>query len=60
MGTIVASVVAGYLAATDIRLPFFMAAASMAVCLAAGMVVGGRFIRSRASTGHRLDAVPVP
>jgi MFS family permease len=45
IGTIVASVVTGYLAAIDIRYPFLVGGSVMFVCLALGLVAGGRTLR---------------
>jgi MFS family permease len=61
MGTIVASVLAGYLAASDIRLPFFASAIAMMVCLAFGLTVGGRAIRRLADRpAPALEPAPAP
>ena len=42
MGTVVASVLAGALAATDLRLPFWITGAVTLVCLAIGLLLGRR------------------
>jgi MFS family permease len=47
VGTIVASVAAGALAASDLRYPFWVGGIAMAVCLAAGLAIGGSAIRGR-------------
>lgn len=41
-GTIVASVMTGYLAAVDLRLPFIVMGAAMLVLLGVGLAIGGR------------------
>jgi MFS family permease len=46
IGFVVASLVSGVLAAADIRYPFWVFAAVMLVCLVAGLLVGGRALRS--------------
>jgi MFS family permease len=56
-GTIAAAVLAGYLAAIDIRLPFLAAALAMVACLAIGLVVGGRAVR-RVATRPATDLEP--
>jgi MFS family permease len=58
LGTIVASVAAGYLAAQDIRYPFWAGAAALLVCLVIGLAVGGRTIRRPASSVRRFDPAP--
>jgi len=44
-GTILASLMAGYLASIDIRYPFFVVAVVVVVVLALGLAVGGRRLR---------------
>ena len=55
VGFVVASLIAGYLAEIDIRLPFWVFSAVMLVSLAGGLLVGGRFLvqggRLRAARG---------
>jgi len=48
VGTIVASLVAGYLAATDLSAPFFLGAAVATVLLVATVIVGGRALLTMA------------
>ena len=57
VGTIVASLLAGYLAAMDIRYPFWVGAAAMYLFLVLGLVIGGRAIRGGPSPAT-LDPVP--
>jgi DHA1 family multidrug resistance protein-like MFS transporter len=45
VGTIVASVVTGYLASIDIRYPFLVGGAVMLVCLVLGLLAGGRSLK---------------
>jgi MFS family permease len=45
IGFVIASLVAGFLAEIDIRLPFWVFSAVMLVALAGGLVVGGPFLR---------------
>lgn len=45
MGTILASLMAGYLASIDIRYPFFVVAVVVVVVLLLGLAVGGRRLR---------------
>jgi DHA1 family multidrug resistance protein-like MFS transporter len=47
LGTIVASVGAGYLAEFDIRFPFWAGGTVMLVALVIGLAIGGRTIRAR-------------
>ena len=56
LGTIFASVMTGYLAAVDIRYPFFVVAVVVAVALVVGFVVGGRQLRT---LGARPKAPPL-
>jgi MFS family permease len=42
LGTVIASVAAGYLAATDLRLPFWTFSAVMVACLVLALAIGGR------------------
>jgi MFS family permease len=55
LGTIGASIVAGYLAETDLRYPFWAGGAAMLVTLAIGLIVGGRRIRRLPVSAPRLD-----
>ncbi len=45
LGTIIASVMAGYLAAIDLSYPFFVVAGVVAVVLVTGLAIGGRPLR---------------
>ena len=45
IGTIIASIVTGYLASLDIRYPFLVGAVVMLIALVAGLAVGGRALR---------------
>jgi MFS family permease len=45
VGTIIASLLAGYLASIDIRYPFWVGAAAMYLFLVLGLLIGGRAIR---------------
>jgi MFS family permease len=56
VGTIVASILAGYLASFDIRYPLWVAGFTMYGLLVLGLVIGGRTIRSVAPR-PRLDGV---
>jgi MFS family permease len=56
VGTIVASILAGYLASFDIRYPFWVGGFVMYALLVLGLVIGGRTIRSPAPR-PRLDPV---
>jgi MFS family permease len=56
VGTIVASILAGYLASFDIRYPFWVGGFAMYSFLVLGLVIGGRTIRSVA-VRPRLDPV---
>jgi DHA1 family multidrug resistance protein-like MFS transporter len=59
LGTIIASVAAGYLAGYDIRFPFWAGGTAMFIALAIGLAIGGRTIRARASGGGAaLDPAP--
>jgi MFS family permease len=60
VGTIAASVVAGYLAAADIRWPFFAAASSIFVCLALGLAVGGRSMQRVGGAEPALEPAAAP
>jgi MFS family permease len=61
MGTIVASVLAGYLAALDIRLPFFASAIALMACLGVGLAVGGHAIRRVGEQpATSLEPAPAP
>lgn len=51
MGFVVASLITGYLAEADIRLPFYVFTAVMLGSLVAGVAVGGRAIRGVPSSG---------
>jgi MFS family permease len=57
VGTIVASLLAGYLASIDIRYPFWVGAIAMYTFLALGLLIGGRSIRG-GPPRVRLDPVP--
>ncbi|MEK6719763.1 MAG: MFS transporter [Chloroflexota bacterium] len=46
LGSILASLLAGFLAAIDIRYPFFVVVGVIAVVLVVGLVVGGRQLRT--------------
>jgi DHA1 family tetracycline resistance protein-like MFS transporter len=52
VGTIVASATAGYLAAVDLRLPFWVFAGVMVASLVLGLLVGGRAIAGLAPPPH--------
>ena len=58
LGTIVASVLAGYLAGVDLRYPFWVAATVMYTLLVAGVIVGGAAIRRASAPGGSFDPVP--
>ncbi len=45
VGTIVASIVAGYLASIDLRYPFWVGTVVMLTCLVTGLAIGGSAIR---------------
>ena len=47
LGTIVASVAAGFLAERDLRYPFWAASVVMLAFLAIGLAIGGREVRRR-------------
>jgi DHA1 family multidrug resistance protein-like MFS transporter len=51
IGTIIASVVTGYLASLDIRYPFLVGALVMLIALVAGLAVGGRALRGLGLNG---------
>jgi DHA1 family multidrug resistance protein-like MFS transporter len=59
IGTIIASVVTGYLASFDIRYPFLLGGLVMLIILIVGLSVGGRALRvlGRPSAGAPDDAV---
>jgi len=58
LGTITASVAAGYLAELDLRFPFWAGGSAMLVFLALGLLIGGRLIRRRpTSAAAPLEAV---
>jgi MFS family permease len=59
VGTIVAAIAAGSLAAIDIRYPFWVGGAGMAVCLVVALAVGGTAI-GRQRGRSRRSAVPSP
>jgi DHA1 family multidrug resistance protein-like MFS transporter len=56
LGTIVASVGAGYLARLDLRYPFWVAGSVLLTLLVVGLVVGGRAIRTR----PHVHGEPIP
>jgi MFS family permease len=58
VGTIVASILAGYLASFDIRYPFWVGGFAMYGFLVLGLVIGGRTIRSVQSRAQ-LDPIPL-
>jgi DHA1 family multidrug resistance protein-like MFS transporter len=61
LGTIVASVAAGFLAERDLRYPFWAASIVMFAFLAIGLAIGGRQVRRRpADRGVRRDPLPGP
>ncbi len=62
VGTIVASVSAGYLAEVDLRLPFWVFSIVMTVSLVIGLAVGGRSLANLrpARPGPSTQAVPGP
>jgi hypothetical protein len=55
VGTILASVTAGYLAAADLRLPFWAFSAVMAACLVLALAIGTRAMMSLAPDPDRRD-----
>jgi MFS family permease len=57
VGTIVASILAGYLASFDIRYPFWVGGFAMYSFLILGLLIGGRTIRSVAPRPPQLDPV---
>ena len=57
VGTIVASVAAGYLAAIDLRLPFIASGLATLVLLGIGVAVGGRGLWSALQPSHLTPAV---
>jgi DHA1 family multidrug resistance protein-like MFS transporter len=61
VGFILASLFAGYLAAVDIRYPFYLFVAIMLVALVIGLVIGGQVFRRRPGPGpSRLAEPPAP
>jgi MFS family permease len=54
VGTVIASILAGYLASFDIRYPFWVGGFAMYGFLVLGLIIGGRTIRSAAAR-PRLD-----
>jgi MFS family permease len=59
-GTIVAAVAAGYLAAIDIRWPFWVGGIAIAILLVVGLAIGGRAIRSRPAPSGEVVAAVAP
>jgi MFS transporter, DHA1 family, multidrug resistance protein len=57
VGTIIASLMAGYLASFDIRYPLWVGSIAMYTFLALGLAIGGRSIR-RSRPAATLDPVP--
>ncbi|HEY4751888.1 MAG TPA: MFS transporter, partial [Candidatus Limnocylindrales bacterium] len=51
-GTIVASIATGYLAAIDLRLPFFVMGFTMLVMLSTGLALGGRLLWAALQPHH--------
>ncbi|HEU0236681.1 MAG TPA: MFS transporter [Candidatus Limnocylindrales bacterium] len=60
VGTIVASIAAGSLAAIDLRFPFWVGGAGMTVCLVACLVIGGAAIRGRLGRERQRAPLAVP
>jgi DHA1 family multidrug resistance protein-like MFS transporter len=60
VGTIVASIVTGYLAGINLSYPFFLAGGVMFACLAAGLLIGGGTIRRLAPAGRVSVAATTP
>lgn len=58
IGTIVASIGAGYVAAIDLRYPFWIAGAVLVTLLLVGLVVGGGAIRTLRPARPHLDPAP--
>jgi MFS family permease len=58
-GTIVASIAAGYLAAIDLRLPFFAMGFTMLVILLTGLALGGRLLWTALQPHHVTAAARV-
>ena len=56
IGTIIASIVTGYLASLDIRYPFLVGALVMLVALVVGLIVGGRSLRALGRVSAPDDA----
>jgi MFS family permease len=56
IGTIIASIVTGYLASLDMRYPFLVGALVMLVALVAGLIVGGRSLRALGRVSAPDDA----
>jgi MFS family permease len=59
LGTISASIAAGYLAKANLSYPFWAGGTAMLVTLAIGLLVGGRVIRGRPAGVARSEPVPV-
>jgi MFS family permease len=57
-GTIVASVLTGYLAAIDLRLPFFVMGVAMLLFIAVGLSIGGRVLWT-AMQPHQPASAPL-
>jgi DHA1 family multidrug resistance protein-like MFS transporter len=53
MGTIIASVTAGYLAETDLRLPYWVFSVVMLLMLGLGLLIGGRDIARLVPVGRQ-------
>jgi len=60
VGTIVASIAAGSLAAIDLRFPFWVGGAGMTVCLVACLLIGGPAIRGRLGRDRRRRPLAIP
>ena len=59
IGFVAASLIAGYLAAIDIRLPFWFFSAVMFACLGIGLLVAGRALFTFGRERRTLDAEAV-
>ena len=59
IGFVAASLIAGYLAAIDIRLPFWFFSAVMFTCLGIGLLVAGRALFAFGRESRTLDAEAV-
>ncbi len=57
LGTIAASVAAGYLAELDLRFPFWVGGSAMLVFLGLGLLIGGKLIRGRPDVPGRPEPV---